>query len=116
MENLRSFNLEVESSHATEERLIGFMPYEISHTSSNYIHFRKEGQPVKDTELEIEHKLNEMRVNMYFDYDLDAVFYFSQDSVTEQSNQVPPSSSSLEESTAATRGGSNPRSNCSCYG
>lgn len=38
----------------------------------------------------IEHKLNEMRVNMYYDPDVDVIFYLSQDSVTEEEESSMP--------------------------
>lgn len=55
---------------------------------------REECQSIKDTELAIEHKLHEMRVNMYYNYDLDAIFYMSHDSVIEEENEAPSLSSS----------------------
>ncbi|XP_035539641.1 uncharacterized protein LOC118344015, partial [Juglans regia] len=107
--NLRNFDLEAESSRTTEECASRFIPCETSDSSTDRICFHEQGQPIEDTELEIEHRLNEMQVNMYFDYDLQAIFYVSQDSVAEEADEVPSSSTSSKKSTAAYGRGSSPQ-------
>lgn len=78
-------------------------PLNFFDTSNDRIRQREEGIPRIDIEEEIMRKLNELRTDMYYDPDVDAIFYFSQDSVTKEEDV--PSYSSSEESTATSARG-----------
>lgn len=62
-------------------------------SSFGLLRVHEEGQLMKDDEATIEHKVNEVRMNMYYDPNVGAIFCVSQDSVIVKEEKVPSPSS-----------------------